>query len=76
MALASSFGRWRALLRDGLVSMQTRGKLARDADPERLATATLAAIQGGLLLTQTQRDPEQLAAALDAAYAHLHAHRG
>ena len=75
VALASSFERWRALLRDGLRSMQARGKLARDADPERLATATLAAIQGGLLLTQTQRDPGQLAAALDAAYAHLRAHR-
>jgi AcrR family transcriptional regulator len=74
-ALASSFERWRALLRDGLRSMQARGKVARDADPDRLATATLAAIQGGLLLTQTQRDPQQLAAALDAAYAHLRAHR-
>ena len=73
--MASSFERWRALLRDGLCSMQARGKLARDADPERLATATLAAIQGGLLLTQTQRDPGQLAAALDAAYAYLRANR-
>src|SRR5882672_8358092 len=40
---------------------------------ERLATATLAAIQGGLLLSQTRRDPGQLAIALDAAYEHLRA---
>ena len=71
--LAGSFARWEAHLRDGLTSMQARGKLARSADPDELATATLAAIQGGLLLTQATRDPGQLAIALDAAYAHLRA---
>ena len=45
--------------------------LRRGADPARLATATLAAIQGGLVLTQTRRDPRQLRIALDAAYAYL-----
>src|SRR5215216_795174 len=35
---------------------------------------TLAAIQGGLVLTQSRRDPGQLATALDAAYANLRAH--
>jgi hypothetical protein len=55
--------------------MQKRGKLDPNADPDRLATATLAAIQGGLVLTQTRRDPGQLAIALDAAYAHLRSHR-
>ena len=44
------------------------------ADPDELATATMAGTQGGLLLTQTRRDPRQLAIALDAAYAHLRAH--
>jgi TetR/AcrR family transcriptional repressor of nem operon len=73
-ALVDSFARWEALLRDGLRSMQARGKLGRRADPDELATATMAAIQGGLLLTQTRRDPGQLAIALDAAYAHLRAH--
>jgi TetR/AcrR family transcriptional repressor of nem operon len=73
-ALADSFTRWEAVLRDGLRSMQTRGKLDGRADPGQLATATMAAIQGGLLLTQTRRDPGQLAIALDAAYAHLRAH--
>jgi TetR/AcrR family transcriptional repressor of nem operon len=73
-ALAASFARWEALLGDGLRSMQTRGKLDRRTDPDQLATATMAAIQGGLLLTQTRRDPSQLAIALDAAYAHLRSH--
>jgi TetR/AcrR family transcriptional repressor of nem operon len=74
LALADGFDRWEAHLRDGLRAMQTNGKLARRANPERLATATMAAIQGGLILTQTRRDPRQLAIALDAAYAQLRTH--
>jgi TetR/AcrR family transcriptional regulator, transcriptional repressor for nem operon len=74
LALAGSFTRWEAELRDGLRAMKHNGKLERRADPDALATATMASIQGGLLLTQTRRDPGQLAIALDAAYAHLRAH--
>jgi TetR/AcrR family transcriptional repressor of nem operon len=72
--LEASFDRWEREIRDGLRSMKAHGKLARGADPDELATATLAAIQGGLLLTQARRDPRQLAIALDAAYDHLRAH--
>ncbi len=71
LVLADSFARWEEPLRRGLRSMQQRGKLGRTAEPDRLATATLAAIQGGLVLTQSRRDPDQLALAVDAAYAHL-----
>ncbi len=74
LALAASFDRWEARLRDGLRSMQLQEKLDPSADPAELATATLAAIQGGLVLTQTRREPAQLAIALEAAYAHLRAH--
>ena len=69
--IAAGFDRWEAPLREGLRQMQADGKLRRGADPARLATATLAAIQGGLVLTQTRRDPQQLRIALDAAYAYL-----
>ena len=69
--LAAGFDRWEAPLREGLRKMQANGKLRRGADPARLATATLAAIQGGLVLTQTRRDPQQLRIALDAAYVYL-----
>jgi TetR/AcrR family transcriptional repressor of nem operon len=69
--LADGFARWEAPLRAGLEQMRAAGKLRRSADPDRLATATLAAIQGGLVLTQTRRDPGQLRIALDAAYAYL-----
>ena len=69
--LAAGFDRWEEPLRAGLQKMRSQGKLRPGADPARLATATLAAIQGGLVLTQTRRDPQQLRVALDAAYAHL-----
>ncbi|HYB29544.1 MAG TPA: TetR/AcrR family transcriptional regulator [Solirubrobacteraceae bacterium] len=69
--LAAGFDRWEAPIREGLRQMQADGKVRRGADPARLATATLAAIQGGLVLTQTRRDPQQLRIALDAAYAYL-----
>jgi AcrR family transcriptional regulator len=69
--LAAGYDRWEQPLNEGLEKMRASGKLRRNADPARLATATLAAIQGGLVLTQTRRDPEQLRIALDAAYAHL-----
>ena len=69
--LAAGFDRWETPIREGLRQMQAAGKLRRGVDPARLATATLAAIQGGLVLTQTRRDPQQLRIALDAAYAYL-----
>ena len=68
--LAAGFDRWEEPLRQGL-AMRAQGKLRRSADPARLATATLAAIQGGLVLNQTRRDPQQLRIALDSAYAYL-----
>jgi TetR/AcrR family transcriptional regulator, transcriptional repressor for nem operon len=71
--LAVSFDRWERHLRQGLLAMRARGALRADADIEALVTATMAAIQGGLVLTQARRDPAQLARALDAAYAHLQA---
>ena len=74
LALADSFARWEGRLRDGLRSMQLQGKLEASSEPSRLAAATLAAMQGGLVLAQARRDPEQLAIALDAAYAHLRSH--
>ena len=43
--------------------MHDRGELR--SDPDELALALLAALQGGLLLTQLRRDPEPLRAALD-----------
>jgi hypothetical protein len=45
----------------------------RTRRPPLLAEQTLALLQGGLLLTQVRRDPDELRAAADAALALIHA---
>jgi TetR/AcrR family transcriptional repressor of nem operon len=74
LALAAAFERWHAHLATGLRELQAQGRLGPRADVDGLATSTLVAIQGGLLLTQTTRDPTQLATGLDGAYAYLRSH--
>ena len=64
--VAAAFKRWEASIMAGFLRMHAMGRLAPEADPRQLALATLAALEGGLLLAQIQRDTEPLAAALDA----------
>ncbi|MCW2921208.1 MAG: TetR family transcriptional regulator [Thermoleophilia bacterium] len=72
--LIESFDAWEARLATGLASMRASGQLRADCDTARLATSTMAAVQGGLVLTQVRRDPAQLRIALDAALVHLRLH--
>jgi TetR/AcrR family transcriptional regulator, transcriptional repressor for nem operon len=65
--LADGLERWEAAIRGGLDRMADRGELRPDADTAALAQRTLAAVQGGLLLTQIRRDPGQLRTVLDGA---------
>jgi TetR/AcrR family transcriptional regulator, transcriptional repressor for nem operon len=69
--LVEGFGRWEAGIRDGLRAMHDRGDLKAEADPDELALATLAALQGGLLLTQVRRETAPLEAALDTVLNHI-----
>jgi AcrR family transcriptional regulator len=71
--LAAYMDRWRGYLQAGLERMRTKGILRPDADPEKLALSVFAALQGGLLLTQTMQSLEPLNAALDGALAALRA---
>jgi AcrR family transcriptional regulator len=64
--VAQGFKRWEATIQSGLREMHARGGLTPDTDPDTLALALLAALQGGLLLTQIDRDTKPLQAALDA----------
>ena len=73
-ALAAGFDRWEAPIRDGLRRMRDRGELQDDTDVDRLALGTLAALQGGLLLTQAKRDAGPLEAALDLAISQIRYH--
>lgn len=69
--LAVAFARWESPLLLGLQAMRRRGELSADADPESLAAALLAALQGGILLAQTRRTSQPLRAALDAVMQHV-----
>ncbi len=61
--------RWRKYLRDGLRRMRASGLLRASASPERLSFSVLAALQGGLLLTQATESIAPLEAGLDSALA-------
>jgi TetR/AcrR family transcriptional repressor of nem operon len=69
--LADGYERLLDLFRRGLRAMVDRGELRQDADPDALAHALLAAMQGGILLSQTLRRAAPLRDSLDAALAHL-----
>jgi TetR/AcrR family transcriptional regulator, transcriptional repressor for nem operon len=73
-ALSNAFDRWHEAIAGALARLRQNRLLAADADLEALTTATLAAIQGGLLLAKTKRDSAQLRMALDGAIAQLRAH--
>jgi TetR/AcrR family transcriptional repressor of nem operon len=62
--LLAGFTRWETALRDGLRAMRDRGQLPDRVDPDRFALALLAAVQGGLVLTQARRDTVALEASL------------
>ncbi len=71
--LRQAWTAWRTRIADGVRRMQAGGHIDPAADPERVAASVLAAIQGGLLLSQPERASWPLEAALDAAWATLHA---
>jgi AcrR family transcriptional regulator len=70
-ALAAGFAAWTEVIRSGLAAMIDNGTLRRDTDPDTLAQALLAAVQGGLLLAQAQHTTRALEAALDTVIAHI-----
>lgn len=69
--VARAMAGWRAMLAAGVARMQAAGLVDAGADPTRLAAAVLAAIQGGLVLSQPERSGWPLQAALDHALAAL-----
>jgi AcrR family transcriptional regulator len=69
--LDDAFRRWEAPLARGLQTIQDRGELVADADPHRLASAVIAALQGGMLLARVRGDIAPLRDTLEAAVAQL-----
>jgi AcrR family transcriptional regulator len=71
--VARSFVQWETMIRDGLTAIAARGELPDGTEVDHLALAMLAAIQGGLLLSQVRRDTAPLEAAVDTMIEHLRA---
>jgi TetR/AcrR family transcriptional repressor of nem operon len=67
--IAAGFARWSAAIGDGLRSLQSAGRLPAGVTPDELAVTLLAALQGGLLLAQVQRDTRPLETAVDTILA-------
>ena len=67
--VAAGFGRWSTAIRDGLRALQIAGHLPAGTNPDDLAVTLLAALQGGLLLAQVQRDTRPLETAVDTILA-------
>jgi AcrR family transcriptional regulator len=65
---------WISLLTAALERMKANGTLTGDADPRKLATGIMAALQGGFLLALAARDPAPMEVALTLAMDSVRAH--
>lgn len=68
---AAAFDAWEQLLADALERMRERGELCADASPAALATVLLASIEGGMVLSQTRKNPAPLHIAVEAGLAQV-----
>ena len=73
---AAGFDAWEQLLADALARMRDRGELRADASPAGLATALLASIEGGMVLSQARKDPASLHLAVEAGLARVRTYLG
>ncbi|WP_322780644.1 TetR/AcrR family transcriptional regulator [Frankia sp. Cas4] len=65
--VVAAFAAWERLFSDAFERMRAAGELRADAAPGQLATAVLAGLEGGMLLSETRRDGTSLRIAVDAA---------
>lgn len=72
--LDQSFKAWSETIEEGLRRLQDAGQIDCNVDVGALATAILAAVQGGILLSKTARNTRPLELALDMALAHIEHH--
>jgi AcrR family transcriptional regulator len=68
---AAAFDAWERLFDDALERMRDGGELRADASAAALATALLASIEGGMVLSQTRKDPASLRIAVEAGLAQV-----
>ncbi|MGC4847262.1 TetR/AcrR family transcriptional regulator [Micromonospora sp. DT15] len=70
-SVSETFAAWEKLISDGLHRMRDSGLLRHDADPEKLATGLMAALQGGYLLANAAHDVAPMEVAVDMALEHI-----
>jgi TetR/AcrR family transcriptional repressor of nem operon len=66
-AVIQAMSRWEGVLQTGLDTMRDNGILLPTAPTKQLAVSLLAAVQGGLLLTDLRADTEPLELAINTA---------
>ncbi|GLY65559.1 TetR/AcrR family transcriptional regulator [Amycolatopsis taiwanensis] len=69
--VGAAFTRWEEGIRTAFRDMYRRGELPVNVDADGLATATLAAVQGALLLTKVRRTTEPLEQTRDMLLDHV-----
>jgi len=69
--LAQLFSEWQGFLAGALQRLQDGGTLRADVSIDQLATGLMAALQGGYMLAQTERDVSPMATSLDMALAYI-----
>jgi TetR/AcrR family transcriptional regulator, transcriptional repressor for nem operon len=72
--IATAFRRLQDLISSGYHTMQRNGALAANADPDMLATVTVATVIGGLVLAQLNQDTDALAASIEGVLTFLTPH--
>ena len=70
-ALSQLFTEWQGLLAGVLRRLQDGGALPAEVSVDQLATGLMAALQGGYMLAQTERDVAPMATSIDMALAHI-----
>jgi TetR/AcrR family transcriptional regulator, transcriptional repressor for nem operon len=70
--VGKAFAEWEELFADLFRRLRQRGEMRPDTDPATLATALLAALEGGQLISQTRNDATSLRIAIAAALGYIH----
>lgn len=70
-ALSRLFTEWRGLVAGALQRLQDGGALPGEVSVDQLATGLMAAVQGGYMLAQTDRDVTPMATSIDMALDHI-----
>ena len=73
LRLSDVFAQWEGMLAEALQRMVESGELDASANVKQLSIAMMASLQGGLLLSKTNRSVKPLEVALDSAIEYLEA---